>query len=149
MLIITKSAKETKSLGKMLAQEIKGGRIACLEGELGAGKTTFTQGFLQGLKIKGPYTSPTFLIMKHYKKGISNKSQNSKHKIQNIFHIDAYRIREKDLLNLGWEEIVADSNNIILVEWAERIRKIIPANSIWIKFKWISKNEREIIFESK
>ena len=144
MIVKTKNSKETKELGKMLAQEIKSGLIICLSGELGSGKTTFTQGFLQGLKIKGPYTSPTFVIMKHYKA----KVQSLKSKvIKNVYHIDAYRIKEKDILGLGWEEMIQDGKSIILVEWAERIKKIIPRNSLWINFKWINENEREIIFK--
>jgi tRNA threonylcarbamoyladenosine biosynthesis protein TsaE len=139
MLIKTNNKKETKALGKMLAEEIKGGVIICLSGELGSGKTTFAQGFLQGLKIKGPYTSPTFVVMKQYKLA----------KNKNAYHIDAYRIKEKDILNLGWEEMIQNQENIILVEWAERIQKIIPANSLQIKFKWINENEREIIFLNK
>ena len=67
---ITENSKQTQKLGEMLASEFKGGQIICLSGELGAGKTTFTQGLLKGLKIKGPYTSPTFVIMKKYGKNI-------------------------------------------------------------------------------
>jgi tRNA threonylcarbamoyladenosine biosynthesis protein TsaE len=179
MIITTKSSKETKDLGKMLAQEIKngpastrgnamstrGGQVICLSGELGSGKTTFTQGFLQGLKVKGPYTSPTFVIMKKYESKVKSLpemlrppatmlqlragiSKQAGQKSKVIYHIDAYRVNAKDILNLGWEEIIAD-NNIILVEWADRIKKIIPQNSLQINFKWISRNEREIIFENK
>lgn len=130
---ITENSIQTKKLGEMLAQEIKGGKIICLSGDLGAGKTTFTQGLLKGLKIKGPYTSPTFVIMKKYKK--------------HIFHFDAYRVNAKDILNIGWEEIVADKNNVIIIEWAGRIKKIIPARALWIKFEWIDKNKRRITFK--
>ena len=129
---ITHDSKETRKLGEMLAQEIQGGCIVCLAGDLGAGKTTFTQGFLQGLKAKGPYTSPTFLIMKKYGK--------------NIFHLDAYRVKAKDILQLGWEEMIQDKKNIIIIEWADRIRKIIPPNSVWIKFEWLDENKRQITF---
>ena len=79
---LTTSSIQTKKLGQQLAEELRGGPsllnkklfpkaearvIICLSGDLGAGKTTFTQGLLKGLKIKGPYTSPTFAIMKHYR----------------------------------------------------------------------------------
>lgn len=130
---ITQNSKETQKLGEMLAKELKGGEIVCLSGELGAGKTTFTQGFLKGLGACGPYTSPTFVIMKEYKT-----------KNKNIYHIDAYRIGAKDMKNLGWEEIVSDSKNIVIIEWAERIKKIIPKNSLHLEFKWVDENTREI-----
>jgi tRNA threonylcarbamoyladenosine biosynthesis protein TsaE len=156
-MFITKSSIETQKLGKMLSRELKNGGIIAIEGELGSGKTTFTQGFLKGLKIKGPYTSPTFLVIKNYKKKIPNpksqylnKSKITNPKIQNIYHVDTYRVNSKDILNLGWEEIAADKNNIIIVEWADRIKKIIPTGALWIKFKWINNNTREIkIYENK
>ncbi|OGI15421.1 MAG: hypothetical protein A2Z52_01690 [Candidatus Moranbacteria bacterium RBG_19FT_COMBO_42_6] len=160
----------------MLAAEIKSGRIICLEGNLGSGKTTFAQGLLRELGIKGPYTSPTFLIIKNYQKKIPispaksgsrqggdkspacqslalagrqfpNKSQKIKSKIQNVYHVDAYRIKAKDILNLGWKEMLAEKNNIIIIEWADRIKKIIPRGAIWIKFKWLGQNKRKITFK--
>lgn len=150
---ITTNSKETRKLGEILASELKEGGVICLSGDLGAGKTTFTQGLLKGLGAKGPYTSPTFVIMKKYelkipnnKLQISNKLQNSKLKIRNVYHIDAYRVEVGDVLSLGWEEIVANPENIVIIEWAERIRKIIPKESLWINFKWAGENERKITF---
>jgi tRNA threonylcarbamoyladenosine biosynthesis protein TsaE len=154
-LFSTKNFKETQRLGELLAKELKDGGIIALEGDLGCGKTTFAQGFLKGLKIKGPYTSPTFLVIKNYKKEFPisksqfpKKSKNKNSKIQNIYHIDTYRVNSRDILNLGWEEIVADKNNVIIVEWADRIRKIIPAQAIWIKFEWAGENERRLTFRN-
>lgn len=167
---ITENSKQTQKLGEMLAEEIKngpastrgdrsltrGGKIICLSGELGSGKTTFTQGLLKGLKVKGPYTSPTFLVMKHYKKEISNsksqipnKYQNPKSKIKNIYHMDAYRVDAKDILNLGWEEIINNKSNVIIIEWADRISSIIPKGALWISFEWMDENKRKISFKSK
>lgn len=128
--LITNNSEETKNLGREMAKEIQDGGIICLVGELGSGKTTFTQGLLEGLKIPGPYTSPTFVIMKKYG--------------ENIFHLDAYRVREDDIMNLGWEEIVTDKKNIIIVEWADRIKNIIPEIALWIDFEWLDENERKI-----
>jgi len=135
----------------MMARELRGGEIICLSGDLGSGKTTFTQGILQGLGAKGRFTSPTFLVMKHYKIKnqkskikITNKNAKIKKSIQDIYHIDCYRIKSQDMLSLGWEEIVEDRNNIVIVEWAERIKSIIPKTAVWIKFKHKKENEREI-----
>ena len=132
---ITENSKQTQKLGETLAQELRGGEIICMTGELGAGKTTFTQGLLKGLRVKGPYTSPTFVIMKQYK-----------NKARNIYHFDAYRIKEEDMMNLGWEEITENKNNVIIVEWADRISGIIPKDALWIEFNWIDKNKRRINF---
>jgi tRNA threonylcarbamoyladenosine biosynthesis protein TsaE len=151
---ISKNSKETQALGRKLAGKIKKGAVIGLEGDLGSGKTTFTQGLLKGLKVAGPFTSPTFLIIKNYQKEIPisksqfpNKSKIKKYKIQNIYHIDAYRVSTKDIINLGWKEMFAEKNNIIIIEWADRIRKIVPRGAIWIKFKWLDKNKREITFK--
>ena len=165
---ITTNTEQTRKIGEMLAKELKGGEIICLEGELGSGKTTFAQGILKGLKVEGPYTSPTFVIMKHYKKEIPNsksqipnKSENYKlpayrtgrqitnYKLQNIYHIDAYRVNSVDILELGWEEIVKNKNNVIIIEWADRIKKIIPDDAIWMKFEWMDKDKRRIAISNK
>ncbi|HOW60616.1 MAG TPA: tRNA (adenosine(37)-N6)-threonylcarbamoyltransferase complex ATPase subunit type 1 TsaE [Candidatus Moranbacteria bacterium] len=130
---VTTSSVQTKKIGEILAKELRGGEIICLSGDLGSGKTTFTQGILKGLKIKGPFTSPTFNIIKTYK---------IKSKI--IYHIDAYRIEAKDLLELGWKDFAGKPNSIVIIEWAERVKKIIPKNSLWINFKWIRDKERKI-----
>ncbi len=138
--IITIDAAQTKKLGVALAQEVIASGVVCLSGELGAGKTTFTQGLLEGLGLEGPFTSPTFLIMKEYKREISN----DKLQLQNVYHIDAYRIEKNDILALGWEEMVANKNNIIIIEWAERVKEIIPKSALWIDFGWMGEEERRI-----
>jgi len=139
-IFTTNSYKQTQKLGEILAKELKGGEIVCLSGELGSGKTTFAQGVLSGLGAKKPYTSPTFVVMKHYKQ----KATTRKSKLENIYHVDAYRVEPKDILDLGWEEIIAKKNNIIIVEWAERIKNIIPQNALWLKFEHMNKKERKI-----
>lgn len=156
---ITTSSAQTKKLGGMLAQEFRGGEIVCLMGELGAGKTTFTQGLLKGLGIKGPHTSPTFLIIKNYKKEfpitksqIPNKpkiqSASGRIKIKNIYHIDAYRVKAIDILNLGWKDLAGKPDSIVIIEWADRIKKIIPKNSLWVNFEWLDKKKRKLILKN-
>src|SRR3989344_5568057 len=130
--VITKSAKETKKLGEKLAREInrsptsirKNAVIISLEGELGAGKTTFTQGFAKGLGIKEAPKSPTFVIMRRYKLNKSNRSDKIV-EFENFIHIDAYRITSKDLKSLGWNELVSGQQNIILIEWGDRVKNYV------------------------
>ncbi len=138
--ILTLSAQETKEEGKKLAKQLKGGELISLKGELGAGKTTFTQGLLEGLEVKGPYTSPTFVIIKHYP---SQKNQGL-----DVYHVDAYRVEAKDILALGWKEIISQNKAIVIVEWPERIRKILPSKTQEIELKWLGENKREIIVET-
>ena len=143
MVFKTKSAEETKKVAADLARKIikaKPQRQACviaLEGELGAGKTTFIQGFAKALKIKQKITSPTFVLIKSYKlPAITYKL---------LYHIDAFRLKDwHDLVSLGIKEIFANPQNIILIEWAERVKSILPKKRINIHIDHISKNERKI-----
>ncbi|OGI26630.1 MAG: hypothetical protein A2359_00060 [Candidatus Moranbacteria bacterium RIFOXYB1_FULL_43_19] len=156
-IFVTNGARQTRKLGELLAKELRGGEILCLSGELGSGKTTFAQGILRGLKIKGPYTSPTFVVMKKYHithntKHISRQKKVlrvTSYELRDAYHIDAYRVGPKDIIELGWKEIIAGKSNIVIVEWAERIKNIIPEDAIWIKFEHIGKNKRKIVIGNK
>lgn len=150
--IITKTPKETQKVAKILAREIlnlegrKKALVIALNGELGAGKTTFTQGFVAGLGVKEEISSPTFLIMKRielHKHLLKSKNRNLK--IKYLYHLDCYRLKnEKDLVDLGMKEILAEPENIVLMEWAEMVKKILPKDAIKINFKHISRKEREL-----
>jgi len=151
--IITKNERETKIVARLFAQELikkplktKRAVIIGLEGELGSGKTRFVQGFAKGLGIRQRLTSPTFVLVKKYKlpKG---RIFNFQFTISNfLYHIDCYRLsKPKDLLDLDFKEIVFNPQNIILIEWAEKIRSILPKETIWIKFEIISPRERKIV----
>lgn len=146
---ITEKKEETKKLGKLLAQELHGGEVICLFGELGAGKTTFTQGLLEGLEAEKPYTSPTFVVMKEYIRKRTIRQLADKfpisNKIRNIYHFDAYRVEAEDIMSLGWEEITENPSNICIVEWADKLEKIIPERAIWIGFEWLDEKRRKII----
>ncbi|MBZ9572873.1 tRNA (adenosine(37)-N6)-threonylcarbamoyltransferase complex ATPase subunit type 1 TsaE [Patescibacteria group bacterium] len=139
----TFSPSQTEALGKKMAREIlktspgKRAVIIGLEGDLGGGKTTFLKGFAKGLGIKKKILSPTFIILKKF------KVQSSKFKV--FYHIDCYRIEKpKEILDLGFKEIIADQKNIVSVEWADRIRKILPKRKILIKFEFLNKKTRRI-----
>jgi tRNA threonylcarbamoyladenosine biosynthesis protein TsaE len=119
-----------------------------LEGELGGGKTTFLKGLAKGFGIKEKILSPTFLIFKKFKIPLQKRNSKTKRNIRPRFfyHLDCYRIeKEKDLLDLGFQKIIADPDNVIAVEWADKIKKIMPLNTIWIKFRFMNKNKREIV----
>ena len=145
--IFTKSDKETKKIGEILAREIlranklKTATVLSLEGELGSGKTTFTQGFAKGLGVRENPRSPTFVIMQLY--AIRRKPY------ANFIHVDAYRLKSKDFNVLNWSDFIKNKNNIILVEWGNKIKNILPKNSLRIIFKH-GKNysERKIIFKN-
>jgi len=142
--ILTKSAAETKKIGERLAKTDrsrtsikKGAFVISLEGDLGAGKTTFTQGFAKGLGIKENPRSPTFVIMRTYHPFPIPIKEGSRRdgRFSNFIHIDAYRITLKDLKALGWNEFKKNPQNIILIEWGNRVKNILPKGSLRVKFE--------------
>ena len=104
--------------------------VLALSGNLGSGKTTFAQGLGKYLKIKGRINSPTFVVMKRF---------------GNFYHFDCYRLEKpEEVLELGWEEIIADPKNIVAIEWPEKIKKFLPKQTHFLKFKFINETQREI-----
>ncbi|MDD3292640.1 MAG: tRNA (adenosine(37)-N6)-threonylcarbamoyltransferase complex ATPase subunit type 1 TsaE [Candidatus Pacebacteria bacterium] len=143
MKVISNNFLETKRLGKQLADKILSCKnkpiILSLRGDLGSGKTTFVQGFASALGIKKKILSPTFVILNKFK--IKDRF---------FYHIDCYRIENiKEVKSLGLEEIFKNPNNIVLVEWGEKIKKILPSNTIKIKFEFLEENKRKITYEEK
>lgn len=136
--VITNNFEETFNLGREFSENLSGGEVLCLEGDLGAGKTTFTQGVLSGLGVADNVNSPTFVIIKEYSL--------SGNEIKNVYHIDTYRVESNDIIDLGWENISGKRENIVIVEWPEKIKEIIPQKSIWIKFEYLDQDKRKINF---
>ncbi|MDD5639840.1 MAG: tRNA (adenosine(37)-N6)-threonylcarbamoyltransferase complex ATPase subunit type 1 TsaE [Candidatus Pacebacteria bacterium] len=135
--------KETEELGVKMAQDflnidnLKTALVVTLEGELGAGKTTFLKGFARGLGIKQNIQSPTFIIM--------NRFSLKRKKYKNFFHLDCYRIEnEKEMNCLDFEQIIKDKENIVCIEWGNKIAKILPKERIDIIFKVMGENKRKI-----
>ena len=145
---LTTSPSQTKKLGEILAKEAlktkikKTAQIFGLEGDLGGGKTTFLQGFAKGLGIKQKILSPTFIIIKNF--------PISDFQFLNFYHIDCYRIEKaKEILDLGFKKIISNPKNIVVIEWSDRIKKILPADIIILKFKFINEKTREVVFKLK
>jgi tRNA threonylcarbamoyladenosine biosynthesis protein TsaE len=115
--------------------------VVGLYGDLGAGKTSFTQGVAKALGVDDAVTSPTFVIEKIYE--LVEKQ------FTHLIHIDAYRLeKSEELLHLGWKEIISDKNNLILIEWPERVLDIMPEHiKIYLKTQ-DSGETREIEIEA-
>lgn len=142
-VITTTNARQTQSIASDLAKKIAvlrsdSARVIALKGNLGAGKTTFVQGFARALGISDTVQSPTFVIMKIY--------ELKKKYLKHLVHIDAYRIENpQELDHLGFRKLLEDKDAVILVEWADRIKKILPKGTMWITFEHgKSSNERII-----
>ncbi len=141
--IVTNSFLETQKLGEKIGSDLKTGAILALFGDLGSGKTTFAQGLAKGLGIERRIISPTFIIIRKYQ--ISNFQS----PISNFYHIDLYRIEEeKDIESLGLEEILNNSQNIVAIEWAEKLGELLPEKRIDVHFEYLSENKRRITIKN-
>jgi len=138
--IIINNLTEVKNLATKTAENFAGGNVVALIGNLGAGKTTFTQFLAKALGVKKTVNSPTFNIVKVYE--IKNK------KIKNFVHIDAYRLNSPtELLALGVKEHFDDKNSITVIEWADKVQNILPKNATVIKISLMKNEQRR--FEIK
>lgn len=141
----SKGPPQTKKLAARLAKRIlhsqklvRSAKVIALSGNLGVGKTVFIQGFLKALGVKQRITSPTFVIFKPYALNAKPYSL--------AYHVDCYRIHQpKDIIALGFKKIIQNNQNIILIEWAERIKRILPPDTLWIKLGHGKKENERII----
>ena len=154
---ISNSAKKTEGIGEKFAKSLNHNFLApiviSLEGELGGGKTTFVKGFARALEIDEMVKSPTFVIMRKYQRLADNRQQTIKDQKspatcrqskRYFYHFDCYRVKARDIFELGWKEIIENHENIVAVEWGDKIKNIMPKNYIQIRFKFINKNKRKI-----
>ncbi len=133
----TNTAEETRELAQKHALDFKNGGILALSGDLGAGKTTFAQGFARGLGIEDRIISPTFLIIRQYP--IPNQ--------KNFFyHIDLYRIENIDFKSSGLEEILSEPTNVVLIEWAEKIEGHLSQDTKRLNLKKLGDSHQIEIF---
>ena len=124
MIIETNSAAQTYETGFNMGRNVKPGQIICLEGELGVGKTVFTQGFAKGLGIDEPICSPTFTIIQEYKEGRLP-----------LFHFDVYRISSPEEMDeIGYEEYFY-SDGVCLVEWGNLSPELFPEDTVYVTIK--------------
>jgi tRNA threonylcarbamoyladenosine biosynthesis protein TsaE len=141
---VLRTKEDTKDLAKEILQKIQETKkdtatVLGLYGNLGAGKTTLTQCIADELSVKERVLSPTFVIMKIYQIDFVG--------FKNLVHIDAYRIENiKEILHLGFEEIIKNKENLVIVEWPERIIDVMPEH-IKVKMEIVTEDERKVLVE--
>ncbi|MFA6464066.1 MAG: tRNA (adenosine(37)-N6)-threonylcarbamoyltransferase complex ATPase subunit type 1 TsaE [Candidatus Paceibacterota bacterium] len=134
MKIVSKTPEQTEDIAVKILRRLtalppkNSATVLTLKGDLGSGKTTFSQFLAKRLGVKEGVTSPTFLLIKRY--------PTFNHIFQNFFHIDAYRVeKESEISNLNFSETLADPENIISIEWPEKIPNLIPNDAYEISFE--------------
>lgn len=141
---IVRSQKDLENLSEILLQQIKtlpvnGAFVLGLSGNLGAGKTTLTQVLAKKLGITVLVKSPTFLLMEAYTISLG--------RFHKLIHIDAYRMEKpKELADLGFFDLIKDNQNLVIVEWPEKVAAIMPENVFRVNLSFVDENTREISF---
>ena len=137
MKLTSNSPRATAAIAKLISKETlkaKSSVVIGFVGDLGVGKTTFIKALVKGLGLNKKVVSPTFIILRRL-------PLNPK---RSVYHIDAYRIKSKDLLALGFKDAIT-GRNIVLIEWADRVKNILPKHTIWLRLEHgKNKNERHI-----
>ena len=133
--IISNSAAQTFEIARLICEKLRDGDLLALSGELGSGKTCFTKGLALGPGVSAEYqiTSPTFTLINEYPARCK------------LYHFDVYRLNGySEFEDLGYEEYFA-GDGVVVIEWAEKIAKLIPRDSIFINFEYVDENSRKMI----
>jgi tRNA threonylcarbamoyladenosine biosynthesis protein TsaE len=135
----SESVEDTLSSAHYLIQFLTEYNLVCLYGELGIGKTTFVQGLAKELGIKKRVISPSFILQREYKIKSRKLGQTT------LYHIDCYNIASlNELKGIDLNELWEDKHNLVIIEWADRVREILPKKRIDIEFKYLDDNDRFI-----
>ncbi|MCJ7694556.1 MAG: tRNA (adenosine(37)-N6)-threonylcarbamoyltransferase complex ATPase subunit type 1 TsaE [Anaerolineaceae bacterium] len=131
------SPEQTRRVGIRLGGLLKPGDVVCLEGNLGAGKTTLVQGIAQGWGSLDAVSSPTYVIVNEYRRPENEQ----------LFHADAYRLSNSlDAEILDFDRML--QFGALVLEWPERIKEILPESNLWIQMKWTGAEQRYFLFKS-
>jgi tRNA threonylcarbamoyladenosine biosynthesis protein TsaE len=130
------SPEQTRRVGIRLGSLLQPGMVICLEGNLGSGKTTLVQGLAQGWGSTDQVSSPTYVILNEYRHPTGN----------HFYHADAYRLEQDsklDLAILDFDHLL--EHGILVIEWAEKLKKHLPHEHLWIQMGWVSLEQRHLI----
>ncbi|QSH39163.1 tRNA (adenosine(37)-N6)-threonylcarbamoyltransferase complex ATPase subunit type 1 TsaE [Candidatus Kaiserbacteria bacterium] len=140
--VLSDFEKSAREYALKLKAHKSGAYVVALHGDLGAGKTTFAQTLARTLGVTGEIVSPTFVIQKNYPLEDQAFSQ--------LIHVDAYRLEEeREMEVLGWNDIIIDPSNLILVEWPEKIEGLLPQNTEHIYLEYINDTTRSISYDKE
>lgn len=132
MEFIVNSIEETRRVAEKFAATLQVGDVVLLNGDLGAGKTTFTQLVFSCLGVKEVVNSPTFAILKSYEGKFT------------FHHFDTYRISTEEAVEAGFDEILSDKNSVIFIEWSENIKPLLPKHCKVVNITHLGENSRKI-----
>ncbi len=133
--LLSRSPQETRAVGERLGARLGPGAVVACIGELGAGKTCFLQGLARGLGVRGPVTSPTFVLINQYRGRLP------------VYHLDAYRTASlRELADLGIEEMLR-GDGVTMIEWADKLLPLLPPRTITVTITGLGDEPRRIVIE--
>jgi len=133
--VISRSPEQTRALGEHLGARLEAGSVVACIGELGAGKTCFLQGLARGLGVESMVTSPTFVLVNHYRGRLP------------VYHLDAYRTETlTELLDLGVEDLL-HGDGVTVIEWADKLLPLLPSHTITVTITGLGDEPRRIVIE--
>lgn len=137
--IMSHSVEQTQRLGARLGSLLRAGDVVCLSGDMGAGKTVFSSGIGQGWGANTPLTSPTFNLVHQHR-----RTQDK----QVLYHLDCYRLSDEgDSVSIGIDDLL-DGQGVVILEWAERIKGILPADRLWVELRVREETRRNLMMEA-
>ena len=144
---ISHSVEQTQRLGMRLGELLQGGELLLLEGQLGTGKTTFTQGLARGLAITATVNSPTFTLLKEYPAQPRTAQEEQPARVgPALYHFDLYRLDDPaEIFDLGFDDYFS-GNGVCIVEWADKADLYWPADHLRIRLKMLSETKRGLVF---
>ncbi|HNR02539.1 MAG TPA: tRNA (adenosine(37)-N6)-threonylcarbamoyltransferase complex ATPase subunit type 1 TsaE [Anaerolineaceae bacterium] len=132
---VSRSPDQTRRLGMRMGALLRRGDVLCLEGDLGSGKTTFVQGLAQGWGSVDAVTSPTFVLVNQYRRLDGGL----------MHHLDAYRLESAaEAVDLDLDAML--NEGVLVVEWADRITEVLPAENLVVRFSWVNEEQRSLLF---
>lgn len=135
--MISQSEEQTKQFASDFVEQLQGPTVLALTGDLGSGKTTFVQGLAQKLGIEKRVLSPTFVFLRSY--GLKDP------RFSNFHHFDLYRCTSAtDVRSIGLEEILGTKNSLVVIEWPNVAKDLLPKDTKWLTFTKVNDTEREI-----
>jgi len=132
---VSRSVGQTQRIGERLGHLLQAGDVVCLEGDLGTGKTCLAQGIGRGLGVTLAVTSPTFVIVNEYR---------LPDKVYKLYHIDLYRVQTAAEARATGLEDYFYGDGVCVIEWAERVREILPDDRLWITLYYLDETKREL-----
>jgi len=138
--VVSQSQGETVAVGKALAGFLQDGDVVLLHGDLGAGKTTLAKGIASALGVSEVVSSPSFSLVNEYEVGPTSA-------VRRLYHLDLYRLRdEADLASIGFDDLVASADGLILVEWPERAATSLPERFLLVEIEPVGSESRRLRF---